>query len=114
MIVEVRFQGIPVSDELRDHALRHVRTHLDSFDRQITYVVVRLCDVNGPRGGVDQECKITVGGPRLGVRVHAERSVDMRSAIDLATRRVGESVVAELERQRGRRSSSRPMRAVTG
>jgi putative sigma-54 modulation protein len=114
MIIEVRFQGVELSDELRDLAVRRVHTHIGPHEREVKYVTVRLSDVNGPKGGVDKECRVTIGGPRIGVRVLSERSVDLRAAIDLATSRMGQVLAGDSDKGRARRRSSSTFARIAG
>ena len=62
MRIQVR-AGIEAGRALHEAAQRRLRFALGRFDRRIDGVRVRFHDVNGPRGGVDQECQVTV---RLG------------------------------------------------
>ena len=102
--IEVRFRGLDSSEALREHAARRILSHLSRFGREVTDVLVRVADVNGPKGGVDKQCQITVRGPRLGSAAVQEMSGDAYSAVDMATERLGRSVGRELERARDRRT----------
>jgi putative sigma-54 modulation protein len=100
MKIEVRFHGIESSEAFRDHAVRRVHFHLSRFAGEVTAVVVRVADVNGPRGGLDKRCQVTLRGPRLGSANLDERSADAYAALDLALERVGRSAGRELDRAR--------------
>ncbi len=45
---------------VRDHADRVIRFALTRFTTAIAAVSLRLVDENGPRGGVDQRCRVQV------------------------------------------------------
>src|SRR5689334_10009996 len=47
-------------DTLRDYASHRLAFALRRFENRIQRLIVRLSDVNGPRGGVDSKCSITV------------------------------------------------------
>ena len=66
MRVLVRIRGVDGSEELAEHTERRVHQHLSRFGRQVAGVTVRLSDVNGPRGGRDKRCQVTVTGPLIG------------------------------------------------
>ena len=100
MNVEVRFLGLESSEALRDHALKQVRTHLGRFGREITSVVVRIADINGPKGGLDKRCQITVRGPRVGLATVDDLCSDAYAAADSAVERVGQTLRRSLAQRR--------------
>ncbi len=103
MKIDVRFRGLAGSDALRDHAVRRVLFHLSRFGSEIRAVQVRISDVNGPKGGVDKQCQITVRGRALSAVVIEDLSADSWSAVDLAVARAGRAVGRDLERSRAAR-----------
>ena len=63
-------------------------------------VTVNLDDVNGPRGGVDKQCRILVS-LRRGTPVKVEdMDVDLASAVGRAADRAGNAVARRVERRR--------------
>lgn len=69
------------------HVERCVRAALDHAAGQIDVVNVRLGDINGPRGGVDKYCRITIhlrGLPSVTVEAAHE---DLYAAVDSAVAR---------------------------
>lgn len=66
-----------------NYSRRTLRAALDRFSSRVASVKVTLNDVNGPRGGLDKECKIYVrlaGGVLLTTRTLAK---DVFEAISL-------------------------------
>ncbi len=74
------------------------RSALDRFSEHIRDVTVRLRDLNGPKGGVDQECHVGVRLRPSGEVFIDERSEDMNSAIGIAADRAAEAVRRQIER----------------
>lgn len=103
MQIDIRFRGIVPTQSLRDHIHHEVHCHLSRFGEDVTEVIVRVGDTNGPKGGVDRLCEITVKGPRVGSATREELSTDTRSAVDLAASRIAYAVGRALERARRRR-----------
>lgn len=101
MKIDVRFRGLGSSEALREHAVRRILFQLSRFGHELSAVVVRVSDINGPRGGLDKRCRIAVRGRRIPVLVIEETSADASSAIDLAVGRIARTVGRELERARG-------------
>jgi len=109
MKIEVRFRGIQASDALRDHVARRVHFQLSRFNGGVSSVVVRIGDINGPKGGADKRCHVTVRGPTISPVMIDDLSGDAYSAIDMALERAARTVGRELERLR---ASRRPDGAV--
>ena len=101
MKIDVRFRGLGSTEALREHAERRILFQLSRFGHELSAVVVRVSDINGPRGGLDKRCRIAVRGRRIPVLVIEETSADASSAIDLAVGRIARTVGRELERARG-------------
>lgn len=90
-------------DELAEYTGRRLRFALGRFAGRIERVMVRLSDVNGPRGGVDKRCQITVAlVPRGAVMV--EGSGDDAFVLIAATaKRAGRAVRRDLQKRRSSR-----------
>ncbi|MEM7517756.1 MAG: hypothetical protein AAF368_12650, partial [Planctomycetota bacterium] len=58
MNLEVRTEGVQITETLREHVERKLRFALGSFGDRIRSVRIRLKDVNGPRGGEDILCNL--------------------------------------------------------
>jgi ribosome hibernation promoting factor len=92
-----------MSDALREYIERKLKLALDRFDHRLDRVQVRLEDVNGPRGGMDKNCRLHVSG-RPSWRIHVEGAgTTFYDAVDAATARARRSVgqlLARLAEQR--------------
>jgi len=98
--VNVRAMGVDVSDDTRDYIRRKLGMRLGKFALSIERVSVRLRDVNGPRGGIDHQCRVKVvlsGLPSVVVDV---RKASMQTAIDEAISDATRSVRRSLHRRR--------------
>ena len=73
---------------------------LGKFAASIERVSVRVTDVNGPRGGVDQRCRVKVVLIGLPSVVVERRHTDMGPAVDAALRAAEESVRSVVGRRR--------------
>lgn len=108
MRIDVRFHGIQVSEALRTYAVRRVHFQLSRFNGDVGSVVVRIGDVNGPRGGVDKRCLVEVRGPAFGPVVVEDASADPYTAVGMAVGRVARVVGREIERTR---ETARPLKS---
>jgi len=94
----------PESKELTEFVEQALRSSLKRLGGRIRSAIISLHDLNGLRGGVDQECRImarTAKGPLIVIR---ERDSRMRAAVGRAVARLQEAV---RRRVRFRLSSSR-------
>lgn len=100
MRIEIRAHGIKLSEALRDYINHRVQFSLRRFEGQLGRVVVRLKDVNGPRGGRDKRYRVSM---RLGSdgRVLLEQThADVYEAIRSASARLGHLLSRRLSRRK--------------
>lgn len=82
--LNLRTHGVPVDGDLEEHVRDRVGRKIGKFALHVQRVTVRFEDINGPKGGVDVECKIKVvliGAPTV---MAAERAPEARAAFDAA------------------------------
>jgi regulator of nucleoside diphosphate kinase len=100
MRLEIRQLGDP-SDALRELTRRQVERALGPFRTSVAHVEVRIEDVNGPRGGVDQRCSILVDLVPLRRKLVVRRTrSDPYEAVRAACGHLHESVSRALTRRR--------------
>ncbi len=104
MQVDVRIHDIDLTEGLRMYVVRRLRFALGRFGTQIGTVVVRVSDVNGQRGGIDQCCRITATLAPSGSAVVEALDADLYGAIDRAAERLGRACGRALERERHQRT----------
>ena len=92
-------QGLAATDPLRDLIVRKLRGLLGRARIRATASDVTFSDVNGPRGGVDSNCAITVEVPRRPTCHASAVAADRRVALDGAL----DALEHELLRDRDRR-----------
>lgn len=101
MKIDVRFRGqVGEHEALREHVLRSAHFQLGRFGHALSAVVVRLSDVNGPKGGVDKRCQVSAGGPQVGSLIVEELQGELKAAIDLTMERLARALGQRLERLR--------------
>lgn len=110
MRIDVRFQGIEASDALREHVVRRIRFQLSRFSGEVSAVVVRIGDVNGPKGGVDKRCHVAVRGPAFAPVTIEDLGSDAYSTVDLAVGRAARAVRRRIARARAARRDRAPGR----
>ena len=99
MQISIQARQFSLTDALRNHAEQRLRSTLTCCNEQIQRVVMRLSDINGPRGGIDKCCHLQVVLAGLPDVVIEDIEADMYVAIDRATDRAGRTVVRKIDRQ---------------
>ena len=89
MELAVRGHNISLSEPIESLVRRRLEFALDRFGSQIRRVDVKLADINGPRGGVDKECRVDVTLNRGGQVRAKSTDLHVRDAINRAVHRVG-------------------------
>lgn len=106
MHVTIRHPGKHVTEPMRDYLQRRAWFALGRRQSLIESVQVFLSDPNGPRGGLDWQCRAVVhlrGGAKL---VTEGLAGSFAEAVDDALERAGRSVVRHGERRRSSRRRS--------
>lgn len=108
MQIDIQSRNFPLTSALQEHVERRLGFALSTRDEHILRIVVRLSDINGPRGGADKCCHIQVILPHLPDVVIEDTEVDLYAAIDRAADRAGRTVGRRLERHRDKGRSPAP------
>lgn len=109
MQIDIQTRNFSLTDALRSHAERRLRLVLTCCDDRVQRVVMRLSDINGPRGGADKRCHLQVVLAGLPDVVVEDIEADLYVAIDRATDRAGRTVARMIDRQQTLLRQSRPI-----
>ena len=96
----LRVDGVALDDEDRADIRRRTRARFGRYGAVVERVTVRIRDLNGPRGGVDIECRIKVvlsGFPSV---IAERRSTTLETSFGGALAAAGSSVSQALRRRR--------------
>jgi hypothetical protein len=111
---DLRVHGVELSQEGRSHLWRKLTIKLGKFATSIERVSVRVADVNGPRGGVDQVCRINVALIGLPPVVVEQRDASLEAAIDGALVGAERAVRRSVQRRRMKPMRGRDNRRWSG
>lgn len=100
MRIDIHTSGFELTDGIREHTQRRLQFALSWASYEVRKVVVRLSDINGPRGGKDKRCNILIPLTRSADIVIEDTEADLYVAIDRAVERAERSLARRLERQR--------------
>jgi putative sigma-54 modulation protein len=107
MNIELRSSNVPLSQALYDHVVRKIDFALRRFANRIDGVVVRLVDINGPKGGLDKRCRIVARLAPTGSVIVEATDADAYVAVSQAAVRVDERVARAITRRRPRPPATR-------
>jgi putative sigma-54 modulation protein len=92
MQIQVRHHNLELTPKLLEHIHRRLGFALARFSSHVRNVIVRLEDLNGPKGGVAIECRIelrTAWNSRIRIE---ERDQDAFVAVARAVERAGRAL----------------------
>ena len=105
MHIDIQARDFPMTQALRSHVERRVAFALSTRYDRINRILVRLSDINGPRGGNDKCCQLCVVLPGQADVVIEDTQANLYAAIDRAADRAGRVVSRKLARLRNVRRS---------
>jgi len=88
---------VKLDEDFRESVERRVRFALRRFESRIAKTTVVLSDINGPRGGEDQLCRIVINLAPRGIVSAEATAASTLAAIDSALDRVCRRLVRLLE-----------------
>lgn len=98
MRIDIQANDFELTDALREHTERRLQFALSWAGNDVRKIVVRLSDINGPRGGKDKRCAIQIPMPRAQDVLIEDTESDMYVAIDRAVDRAERTLARKLER----------------
>ena len=108
MDLQIRARGVELAPPLYSYVERRICFALCRFGSRVRRVLIRLDDLNGPRGGEDQRCKIVVSLSRSDKVTVEANDADMKVAANRAADRIARRVAGQLERRRTLRARGAP------
>lgn len=111
MEVQMHIHNSDLVEAFRAYVERRLRFSLGRFIARIGRVRVKISDVNGPRGGVDKSCQVSVE-LLPGSKLIRQEAVDANLfvAVDHATERMGRAFSREVGREKDVRSTRESVR----
>jgi putative sigma-54 modulation protein len=99
MQIEIQAQNFSLTRSLRTQIEQQLESALKTCYRHIKHIMVRLSDVNGPRGGNDKRCHLELFLPGQAVVV-VKTEADLYAAINRAASRASRNAMRLLRRRR--------------
>ncbi|MEM9659976.1 MAG: HPF/RaiA family ribosome-associated protein [Planctomycetota bacterium] len=99
MLIQIVDRNETLDESMREFAKKRLLFALSRFGRRVQRVRAVLSDVNGPKGGVDKSCRVTVKLLRLPDVCVSNEDLDARACFSRAADRVGRAVARTIERE---------------
>ena len=109
MQIDIQSRGFTLTDALLGYAKRRLHFAMSKCSDQINRVVIRLSDINGPRGGADKRCHVQVVMTGMPDVVVEDTEVNLYDAIDRAIDRTSRTVGRKIDRQLTRLRQHKPL-----
>jgi putative sigma-54 modulation protein len=106
MKLDIRFRGFTPAVAIKDKVKDRVKFHLERFEQRLTGVLVRVADVNGPKGGPDKRCQVTVHAGSAGTSTIVTTGATSEVAVDDALTRVAEALHRKADKAQTKRVRS--------
>lgn len=100
MRIHIHASGFELTDGLRAYTERRLQFAFSWAADDVGRIIVRLSDINGPRGGNDKRCYIQLPLQAAPDIVIKDTESDLYVAIDRAVDRAQRAVSRRLKRQR--------------
>lgn len=110
MRIDIR-GNVTLTEAISQYAERRLQAALGRFSKRVPLVTVRLLDVNGPKGGVDKRCQVTLSVPPTTSLMIEESHADLYTAIDYVADRAARVVTKEIGRRRTKRTEGADRRS---
>lgn len=95
----VNSRHIQASSEIHAHIDRRIAFAFSRSRKHVRTLLVKLTDINGPKGGIDKQCKVVVRLYSQPSIVIVERQADIHHAIDRCITRASRNLMQQLKRK---------------
>jgi len=112
MQVEIRGKGLDVTGVLSTYIQRRLVFALGRFGRRVARVLVRVEDTNGPKGGIDKQCRVAVVVPHSRTAVIEATGSNIRATVNRAVAKASRYVAERLKQPHWTNLSARKSRAL--
>ncbi len=100
MEFQITAGNFTVPEELRELVRLRLSYALGRFQREVSTVRVHLTDLNGPRGGLDKQCKMHAVLKGASAVMSEVTDSEFESAVTRAAKRLSRGLLRQIERRR--------------
>ena len=108
MQMDITAEDLSLTDSLRAHIERRIRSAVGRCAPRVRTVRIRCSDINGPRGGADKQCKIRATLAPRGELVITDSDRDLYATINRSASRLKYAVSRHVNYWPKNRRRARP------
>jgi putative sigma-54 modulation protein len=98
MKTHIHAKGFDLTDGIRSHIDKRIHFYLSRMQEHIMSIDVHLADINGPKGGIDKQCKVLIHSKNITSITIRDTKDNLYEAIDHAINRASHSLVRKITR----------------
>lgn len=99
MSISITDRDKVLNSDLRELCKRRLLFALSRFDSSIAKITLVISDENGPRGGVDKACRVSISLHRAKNVVITDKDSEIMKCISRVADRAGRAVARAVERK---------------
>jgi len=100
MKFNLNLRDVDKDPDIEDYVNKRLSFALARAEHVINDIHVTIADINGPKGGLDKQCRILLTSDLVEPVVVSERQSTLRAAIDRGVSRASHSLMRRLKRRR--------------
>ena len=112
MKLNINFRNLRGDDSTISHIDRRMAFAFSRTQQTLQSATITISDINGPKGGIDKQCRIVLKPNGLEPIVISERQPNLRLAIDRSIARASQSLIRRLKRERRQLHSRSTLKRV--
>lgn len=105
MLTVIHSNDFALTSALNSFIRQHTKKSMRACSDQVERIVIRLKDVNGPKGGDDKECSVEVKLANFAPIVVRKRSSDAYASVRQALGRASRTTLRKLGKRRDSKTS---------
>ncbi|MFT7130449.1 MAG: putative sigma-54 modulation protein [Gammaproteobacteria bacterium] len=98
MNIHIHTKGFDLTSGIKGHIEKRIHFSLSRVQIRIDRIDIHLSDINGPKGGVDKQCNISIHPKKMANITISDTKENLYEAIDHAINRASHSLIRKVSR----------------
>ncbi|MFT5085603.1 MAG: putative sigma-54 modulation protein [Lentisphaeria bacterium] len=105
MRLQIHSRHVDINDTLREHIKHKIQIAFSRLEQHISRVLIRISDVNGPKGGIDKYCHLELSIDHKENIIIKDRQAELHTAIHSAIQRASRTLTRRLARRQHQKTT---------
>lgn len=101
MKLDINVRNLSRNEAMLNHIHHRFSFAFSRISNHIESAAITVADINGPKGGVDKQCKLSIKPVGLNPIVVTEKRDNVRQAVDRCFARASQAINRKLKRKQG-------------